>query len=79
MPPAHFNLVILGRLDSGINELTAAMARVCTIHGEVISGDYLDKKLSLDVRNYFISIISPPNLIVNTSIPLYIPIILPKR
>lgn len=41
---AHLNLVVIGRLEDGVNSLTLGMAQAASQFGDVIAGDYLDSK-----------------------------------
>ena len=40
----HFNLLLIGDLETGINFITLAIAQAASKYGEVLSGNYLDKK-----------------------------------
>jgi len=40
----HLNLALVGKLENGVNQLTASIAQVAAAHGDVVAGDYLEKK-----------------------------------
>lgn len=40
----HLNIALIGKLELGSNILTSEIARLASKYGEVITGDYLDKK-----------------------------------